>query len=147
MRKSMSDRRSSDNYWRGYETGRKARQRGKPEPRHTAPDGSPRDPRWIEGMQSGYRSSESKPSPKEIVTTRIDAGLRDAAIAANINKSGALEMALRILTDGTVDQLHKVYGDEITSMIIGDGVTILDAQGKSYTAPTQLEALLAFLIG
>jgi hypothetical protein len=144
-----SQRRRIDPDRRGYDTGRKARAKGLPEPRHVDINGNPRSSGWIEWMQKGYYRGGTAPQAGSKITVRstIDLDLRNKAIDQGIERSAALEMALRILTSGDIDKLLEVFSDEIAAVIKDkNSVTLLDNRGVCYSAKTELEAAIAFLV-
>lgn len=149
INKTTSRRKKIDPDRRGYDTGRKARAKRLPEPRHFDKDGNPRSPGWIAWMRKGYYKGGTAPQAGSKITVRstIDLDLRNKAIDQGIERSAALEMALRILTSGSVEKLLEVFSDEIAAVIKDKNlVTLLDNRGVCYSAKTELEAAIAFLV-
>ena len=98
---TTGDHRKLNSDYRGYDTGRKARKAGKPEPKHFDVDGLARSPEWIEWMQKGYYSHIDTPEQSDtvIVKCRIPISLRDKAVELGINRSQALEIGIESLIE------------------------------------------------
>jgi hypothetical protein len=100
--RTQAQKRTIDPDRRGYDTGRKARAAGRPEPLHVDKDGNPHSQEWIEWMRKGYYGDRAgRPTqgeePRVKVTCTIDRELRDKAIELGISRSQALEAGLKLL--------------------------------------------------
>jgi hypothetical protein len=147
--KGIQSRKVNSDWQRGCSKGQQQRRKDAATgvyPRSGLPVSDDNPAEWVRGYQASYyQGAPDNGDPAKVeVVVRVDRTTFNSA--QNIDKSQWAELGWRIAAAGIDQALLSAWADDIGGHFEGaDGWTILDTQGRQYTAPTPFEALLLML--